>query len=253
MRCGRIVCTMDMVKNLNNDFNNNLDENFEQACFLSDKEFKHYELVEMLQSGNIPQKQIAALKFDYVKEECDALSLLNNLTGCDGKIRETVALRINQLLRDNFDTCKIFSKLSADILADASIDINANICRFAIDSADLLKFDKEFAKKYTKKIVNYASSALSEIDKFIYRDKKYVINKQMFKLYWCLEALTYFYEYADKTTLNNILAKSIKQQDYTVREKSAQVLCASHLFRDLEDELMSDENYYVRQIYTKSS
>lgn len=253
MHYGRIVCIMDLVKNLNTGFYNNLDENFEQACLLSDRDFTHSELVEMLMNGNIPQKQIAALKFDYVKSEQDALALINNLTGCDGKIREAVALRINQLFQADFDICKIFSKISAEIFADASIDINANICRLAIDSACMLKFDEKFSKNYTNKIVEFAVSALSEIEKFIFKDKKYLINKQMFKLYWCLEALTYFWEYTEKENLKSILEKSIKQQEYTVREKTAQVLCVSGLFPELKNVLKSDENYYVRQIFAKSS
>lgn len=253
MRCGRIVCTMDLVKNLNTDFYINLDENFEQACLLSDREFNHIELLEMLKCGNIPQKQIAALKFDFVKNELDAKTLLDNLTGCDGKIREAVALKINQLVQNDIDSRSIFAKISAKVLADASIDINANICRLAIDSACLLKTNDKFSNDYTKKIVGFAESAFAEIDKFIFRDKKYVINKQMFKLYWCLEGLTYFYEYADEKQLKEILEKSIKQQEYTVREKAAQVVLVSQLFPELETILKADENYYVRQIFAKSS
>lgn len=253
MRCGRISCTMDLVKNLNTGFYNNLDENFEQACLLSDKEFSHKELVEMLKFGNIPQKQIAALKFDYVMDENDASALLNNLTGCDGKIREAVALKLNQLLQSDINSRKIFSKMSSIVLAAASIDINANICRLAIDSACLLKFDDKFSKEYAKMITDYAADALSEIDKFVFRDKKYVINKQMFKLYWCLEGLTYFYNYTDGDILKRILEKSAEQQEYTIREKAAQVVLVSQLFPELETILKADENYYVRQIFAKSS
>ena len=69
---------------MNAGFYEDLDTNFEQAYMLANKTFSHDELVNMLKTGNIPQKQIASLKFDYVKSKEDAECLLNNLTGCDG-------------------------------------------------------------------------------------------------------------------------------------------------------------------------
>ena len=83
---------------MNTGFYKDLDTNFEQAYELCGKDFSHNELVVLLDSGNIPQKQIAALKFDYVKSKEDAEALLNNLTGCDGKIREAIAMKIFQLI-----------------------------------------------------------------------------------------------------------------------------------------------------------
>ena len=38
-------------------------------------------------------------------------------------------------------------------------------------------------------ILKFINDSFKELDKFIFRDKKYVINKQLFKLYWSLEAL----------------------------------------------------------------
>ena len=84
--------------NLNTGFYKDLDTNFEQACYLSEQNFTHAELLNMLNTGNIPQKQIAALKLDAVENIQDAITLVSNLTGCDGKIREAVALKLYQLL-----------------------------------------------------------------------------------------------------------------------------------------------------------
>ena len=236
---------------MNKGFYNNLDENFEQAFELSEKHFSHSELIELLKNGNIPQKQIAALKFDYVQNEQDALALLSNLTGCDGKIREAVALRTNQILNESENVKFIFSKISAEILADASIDINANICRLAIDSAILLKFDVDFSSKYTDKLLFYTKEALSELDKFIFRDKKYVINKQIFKLYWCLEGIKYFQEFIENEELKKILIKCAEQKEYTIREKAAQIIVMSEKFQNLKNKLSNDENYYVRNIFSQ--
>ena len=76
---------MNADLNSNNCFYDDLDKNFELAYKMSEIDFSHDELISMLRNGNIPEKQIAALKFDYVKDKNDATALLSNLTGCDGQ------------------------------------------------------------------------------------------------------------------------------------------------------------------------
>ena len=227
--------------------NTSLDENFDLACELSEKEFTHQELLKMLEVGNIAERQIAALKFDKVEYDVDALALMNNLTGCDGKIREAVALRINQLLTSNIEARAFFNYPL--VFADATIDINANICRLVVDSAKLLKADAEFSKIYLERILEFTQQAFEELDKFIFRDKKYVINKQLFKLYWCLETLQNYYMEIDNTKLKQILEQGAAQSEYTIREKVAQIVRLAGGFEDLKNKLEQDENYYVRAIF----
>lgn len=227
--------------------NTSLDENFDFACELSEKEFTHQELLKMLEVGNIAERQIAALKFDKVENDVDALALMNNLTGCDGKIREAVALRINQLLTSNIEARAFFNYPL--VFADATIDINANICRLVVDSAKLLKADAEFSKIYLERILEFTQQAFEELDKFIFRDKKYVINKQLFKLYWCLETLQNYYMEIDNTKLKQILEQGAAQSEYTIREKVAQIVRLAGGFEDLKNKLEQDENYYVRAIF----
>lgn len=227
--------------------NTSLDENFDLACELSEKEFTHQELLKMLEVGNIAERQIAALKFDKVENDVDALALMNNLTGCDGKIREAVALRINQLLTSNIEVRAFFNYPL--VFADATIDINANICRLVVDSAKLLKADAEFSKIYLERILEFTQQAFEELDKFIFRDKKYVINKQLFKLYWCLETLQNYYMEIDNTKLKQILEQGAEQSEYTIREKVAQIVRLAGGFEDLKNKLEQDENYYVRAIF----
>lgn len=227
--------------------NTSLDENFDLACELSEKEFTHKELLKMLEVGNIAERQIAALKFDKVENDVDALALMNNLTGCDGKIREAVALRINQLLTSNIEARAFFNYPL--VFADATIDINANICRLVVDSAKLLKADAEFSKIYLERILEFTQQAFEELDKFIFRDKKYVINKQLFKLYWCLETLQNYYMEIDNAKLKQILKQGAAQSEYTIREKVAQIVRLAGGFEDLKNKLEQDENYYVRAIF----
>ena len=227
--------------------NTSLDENFDLACELSEKDFTHEELLQMLNNGNIAERQIAALKFDKVEKDVDALALMNNLTGCDGKIREAIALRINQIITSDSNSREYFN--FPLVFADATIDINANICRLVVDSAKLLKTDEDFTKIYVQRILKFTEEAFDALDKFIFRDKKYVINKQLFKLYWCLETLQNFYMDVDKNKLEEILTKGAEQNEYTIREKVAQIVQISGKFASLKEKLQFDDNYYVRAVF----
>ncbi len=232
---------------MNTSFYQDLDTNFEQAYHLCEKDFSHNELIEMLKNGNIPQKQIAALKIETIDNEQDAQILLDNLTGCDGKIREAVALKINQLLR-NYSVNTLFFN-APEKFANATIDINGNICRLIVDSSKLLKNEKDFSEKYTNKILSFIDDAYKELDNFIFRDKKYVINKQLFKLYWCLETLKNFYDLIEDSKLENILKKAAEQSEYTIREKAAELVFISNKFPNIKSQLINDENYYVKSIF----
>jgi len=237
------------MNNFKNE-NENLNNDFEKAFLLSSKEFSHEELLYMLSSGNIAERQIAALEFDFVNSQNDAIAIVENLTGCDGKIREAVAMKIKEIMLTQTSSRKYFAKIGAEKFADGTIDINANICRLVIDSASLLITETNFAQQYTNKIIQIAKNALIELDKFIFRDKKYVINKQLFKLYWCLEALSIFYNYAESDVLEQILIKSSNQNEYTIREKAALVCFKSNKFDTIARKLRNDDNYYVRNIFT---
>ena len=235
------------MNDLNIGFYKDLDTNFTQALEMSERNFSHEELIELLKNGNIPQKQIAALVLDYIADVKEADILISNLTGCDGKIREAVALKINSLLLDNEDNKNYFTQ--ADVFADASIDINANICRLVIDSVNLLKDNKLFLNIYQERILQFIQEAFGELDKFIFRDKKYVINKQLFKLYWALEAMKVFAENVPREILYSILDRASQEREYTIREKAAQIIKKLQI-KDLEaivKRLTTDENYYVRK------
>ena len=138
---------------MNTGFYSSLDTNFNEALEMSEKTFEHSELINLLKIGNIPQKQIAALRLERINDQQEADILISNLTGCDGKIREAVALCINRLLVENPTYINYFAQ--AEILANASIDINGNICRLVIDSVSILKQNPEFSKVYIDKIITF--------------------------------------------------------------------------------------------------
>lgn len=235
---------------MNKGFYENLDKNFEEALKLSMQKFSYEDLIEFLKTGNIPEKQNAALKIEELKSVDDADVLISNLTGCDGKIREAVALKINQLLLIDRKYIEFFNQ--AEIFADASIDINANICRLVIDSVKLLIEKEDFYQKYSIKILKFIDDAFAELDRFIFRDKKYVINKQLFKLYWALEALKLFVTKLPQEKVLAILARAMLEKEYTIREKVAQLILLlpeNEKISAMKAELKTDENYYVRNVF----
>ncbi|MBR1908705.1 hypothetical protein IJ818_07195 [bacterium] len=227
-----------------------LNEHFNNAIDLAEQNFSHSNLIMFLKNGNVVERQYAALNLDKLISENEAKILLSNLVGVDGKIREAAALKIAELTADypNY----FFDEENFNTFVNATIDIDGNVCRFAILAACNLIKNEKFSSFYANAMLKIIINALDEISKFTFRDKKYKINKQIFKIYWCLEALTYFYNFADKENLFSILEKCAILSEYTIREKCAKILHLTPIGDDLsqlKNLLQNDENYYVRSIF----
>ncbi len=235
---------------MNNSYYETLDENFTQALKLYEQEYSHEELVEFLASGNIVQKQIAALQLETIKSSEDAKTLLSNLTGQDGKIREAVSLRLKEFMSDR-NLIKYFDgKSNCQIFLDSVIDINANICRNVISAISNLKNDTEFCEIFCSGLSEMTKRYLDIVEKFNFQEGKYKVNKEVFKLYWCLETIYEFYDRINFEDLKEIIKRAKNIQEYTIREKAAKIL--SRKFNDPElekirQELKNDDNYYVRR------
>ena len=230
------------------DYEKSLDENFDKALKLCSNSYSYQDLITFLKNGNIPEKQFAALEICELKNENDAQIFLSNLINCDGKIREAVAQKFSEfVLNENY---RDYFCNYPDILAQSTIDINANISRMVIDGLSLMSDNKTFGELYVKKLTEYIYEAFDGLDKIVFRDKKYTINKQLFKLYWCLEGINNFSKYLDKNELYNILERTLKENEYTVREKAAQILIqqTDKIFQPLQNILKDDNNYYIKRI-----
>lgn len=229
------------------NYEDNLDKNFERAITLCESNYSREELFVFLKNGNMPEKQFAALEIDTVLNCHEADILIDNLTGCDGKIREAVSYKISEIISEKKDLFLSYP----EIFADATIDINANICRTIIECLAYLKNSSNFADKYLNKIFLIINEALDKFDSFIFRDKKYTINKQLFKIYWCLEGINVFYKYINEDKLYNVLDRCAHIEEYTIREKVALVLknkFNSPKLLELRNNLKFDENYYVKNV-----
>lgn len=232
-------------ENLNIEFETTEEENFIKACDLCSKKLTREELFQYLKTGNLPERQYASLEIDSIESQEEAEILINNLTGCDGKIREAVAFRLSELL----PKYKEFFAIYPNIFANATIDINANISRMVIDFLNCFENNPDFTKTYLNSITQIVDEAIKTYDGFIFRDKKYTINKQLFKIYWCLEGIYLFFKDIDIETLKPILEYCIKIPEYTIREKVAMILSRNNLPTELvqlKQILANDPNYYVK-------
>lgn len=233
---------------MGSNYEETLDKNFDKALELCSKDYSYDELIEFLKNGNIPEKQFAAIEIRELKSLEDAQIFISNLINCDGKIREAVAQKFSEFVGVN-EYRDYFSHFSL-IFAQSTIDINANISRMVIDGLVLMQDYSEFAQEYANQLVKYSDEAFEGLSKIVFRDKKYTINKQLFKLYWCLEGLNSYYNYVDREKLGSILEQSLFQNEYTIREKVAQILNNTDLrqkYPSLVEKLSMDENYYVKR------
>ncbi len=245
------INSMNKIQNNNeNNYFNSQEENFSQALILAGKDFSENELFSMLKNGNITQKQIAALRIKTIKSEPEAQIFLDNLTGQDGKIREAVSLRINEFMSES--TCRDFFKntVACDKFLDAITDINGNICRNIINAVSNIKTDKQLSKYYTEKLTAKIWQLYDIIKDFDLQDGKYKVNKEVFKLYWCLESLYDFACIIDLEELKKILSATSSVNDYTIREKTARILTLNFhdpQLAEIKNMLKNDNNYYVRR------
>lgn len=207
------------------------------------KDYSQEELYKFLKNGSIAEKQLACIQIETLETEEQAKILMKNLTGIDGKVRESVSFKLKTFINEK--TNLFLKKEFYDILLDSTIDINGNICRNIIFAILPLKNNKEFCNYFTSNIFSKAHAVIDTIENFNYKDRKYVTNKEIFKLYWYLETLSIF-DKLNTIELFKLLKRTTKIEEYTIREKSA------NLFRFLSEnqtkelqEINFDNNFYV--------
>lgn len=234
---------------MNNSYYETFDENFAHALNLCETDYTHDEWIAFLKTGNIIQRQIAALRLDKITSDADAEILIANLTGQDGKIREVVSWRLNEFMADE-NMLKFFkSEKIYDVFLEAVTDINANICRNVIFAIQNLKSDEDFCANFCPKLVSLIKDLLAKINEFDFPQGKYKVNKEIFKLYWCLETVYVFSDKINFCDLKHILLHIKDIDEYTIREKAAKILTNGYADTELQkakEQLKNDPNYYVR-------
>lgn len=235
---------------MNNSYYETLDENFKQALNLCENNYSHSELLEFLQSGNIVQKQLSALKLKTINSQKEAQILVSNLVGQDGKIREAVSLRLNEFMSNPKTLVYFETPENYQIFLAAIIDINGNICRNVIGAISHLKDNANFCNQFCQELVILTKDLLGKIEKDDFFEGKYKVNKEVFKLYWCLETIYVFWDKIKFEDLKEIILRTKDIQEYTIREKAAKILTRSFSDPELlkaKEALKNDSNYYVRR------
>lgn len=238
------------VQNLNNSYYETLDENFKQALKFFETEYSNEQLFDLLENGNIPQKQISALRIETINSEKEAQIFVANLTGQDGKIREAVSLKLKEFMSNTKYLPYFKNTNNYNTFLDAITDINGNICRNIISAISNLHDNEDFCTQFCPKLAKLTKNLLDIVEKFDFQDGKYKVNKEAFKLYWCLETIYEFWDKIDFNDLKEIISRSKNIGEYTIREKTAKILTRS--INDTEinmirNELKNDSNYYVRR------
>ena len=182
-----------------------LKENLNKVVGLCENTYSTEEIISILKNGTVMEKQVAVLSLNELHSKDDVKILMENLTGIDGKVRQAVAFKILQLI----PTYKnLFLEESFyEIFANSIIDIDSNVCRLDLEAILYLKDNKNFSMYIANKMKDIIFTALDELSKISFRAKKYTSNKQYFKIYWCLETLSYFYNSLDFTDLKKILVE----------------------------------------------
>lgn len=235
---------------MNNSYYETLDENFKQALNLCENNYSHSELLEFLQSGNIVQKQLSALKLETINSQYEAQILVSNLVGQDGKIREAVSLRLNEFMSNPKTLVYFETPENYQIFLAAIIDINGNICRNVIGAISHLKDNENFCNQFCQELVILTKDLLAKIEKDNFFEGKYKVNKEVFKLYWCLETIYVFWDKIKFEDLKEIILRTKDIQEYTIREKAAKILTRNFSDPELlkaKEVLKNDSNYYVRR------
>jgi len=242
-----------MTKNLqnqNNTYYETLDENFNQALSLFENDLPHSEIINLLQSGNIAQKQIAALKIEHLNSTDEAIILAKNLVGHDGKIREATSLKLLEFVENNQYINYFYDNNIYNILLNAIIDVNSNVCRNIISAISILQSNSHFTQYFCPELIILTKNLIEKVKQFDFQDGKYKVNKEVFKLYWCLETIYVLIDHFDINIIKTILIQTCKIDEYTIREKTAKILSKNFsdpILTEIRNILKNDKNYYVRR------
>ncbi len=230
-----------------------IDKLIEKAANVVQKSYKKEEIAAILKSDDELEKPIAIMSIEKIEDKTTADLLIDNLTGCDGRIREASAVKISEFLQ-NSETCIYFlDEKSIEIILDGIMDINPNVGRSLIDGIKECKQLQTLLQPHLINKIEKIITKLKEISESPFKEnrlnnrKNHAKNKIMFNLYWALEAL-YFTDLGnDSDKLFDILSFTSSIFDYTIREKAAKILSKmKNPPPVLLHKLKNDENFYVK-------
>lgn len=247
---------MVIFKSMINDDNIILSDNeINIAIKLASKTFSYNEVIEKLKSNDDKYKAIYILNLNDLKTKEDANLLWQHLTCYPNDIREACAFKLDEFLCENNKNKAAFSiltenKNATNIILKSITDINPSICRFVIGTLDKFKFQELLQTNIIKK-----SFEILENENLSETKKGYKINKQMFALYWNLEALSHL-DLKLNNDLKELLIKCANMNEfYTIREKISKIIYINSKFNNdndilnLKKKLKLDSCFYVSRFF----
>ena len=231
-----------------------MENTLDMAAEFLNQSLTESEVCEIL-SGNDDLKKVAAILniekfFDMRVGEL----LIFNLTNQNGIVREACAFKINQIAP--FQNDFLQSKTSLDKIIAALNDVNPNVVRFVLEVLDCIQNKKYILETLLQSIRNLYIEILNKPRRG--KVEEHIFTKKCFKIYWALEAVKTIIkldnnalnENSLKEELNSIINDLVDFEEYTIREKVAQIVKLLPNFEntDIKRKLDNDKNYFVKRI-----
>lgn len=214
-------------------------------------DFSHDEIIENLRNETEDFIKIfSIINLEKLTNLNEVEILFHHLTQHSTPIREATALKIEEIYKVNF-----FSNNIKNQLLKAIIDINPNVCRAM---CNLILRNELLQEEIMDDLILKIRCLLDEIesqdkelggffDNALKIKKNHAKNKKLFSLYWYLEVLSSCMNLKNNSQVLDIVEKTIKFNDYTIREKTAKII---DMIENPPLELLqiarNDQNFYVK-------
>lgn len=231
------------------------DNEIQNAFVLASKSFNYDEIIEKLKSDEDKNKAIYILNLNDLKNQNDANLLLKHLTDYPNDIREACAFKLDEFLNGCDKNSQTFFLLAnnekaINTLIKSISDINPSICRLVIGTLNKFSFQKLLQDNIIKKSFEIITNENLNKTK-----KGYKINKQIFALYWNLDALSHL-NLILNDVLKELLTKCANMDEfYTIREKISKIIYNNPSFNkdndiiNIKKKLKQDNSFYVSRFF----
>ena len=212
-----------------------------------EENLSHNDIIEVLKGDDDIKKQLCLINLSTINSQEEANTLVFNLTGKSGPVRETAAYKIGDLISKEEYTKYFQTKEIINTFIKAITDINPSVSRATVE---FLKYVENTNHLY-KGILLEINNTLEQID-IEAKNRSYVQNKKNFNLYWNLEAIISISDFISPAEeLLGILKNTASSNDYTIREKVAKAASIftikNPIFNQIIEILKDDTNIYVKK------
>lgn len=225
---------------------------FQLAYELAKRDYDYEEImINLVKTDNI-KKHISIINLNEIRNEKDAKILVSNMINEEGIIRESVANKVSELIKDKRYNKYFQSYEIIEVIIKAVNDMNPNVSR--IVSGFLDKFEEQ--EILLDRLIEKGLKVSKEIEEYKKNDRKeksYKKNKKQFELYWSLEGIANLSIGVIGEDLKELLKYGSVYDDYTIREKVAKIIIKIEEKRrdkdikEIENKLRLDNNFYVKR------